>query len=884
MNISSVLQIIMPQPRIKWMKRINSYQPQRIEKKWQNLWSGAELYRADISKAQKPFYNLMMFPYPSGEGLHVGHMYAFSGADVYGRFQRLQGQDVFEPMGFDAFGIHSENYALKVGIHPRQLIDKTTKRYREQLESIGAMFDWSRSLNTTDPSYYRWTQWLFLQLFKAGLAERKAAAVNWCPSCLTVLADEQVIHERCERCDAEVTKKYLKQWFFKITNYSQRLLDNLKNLDWSQRVKAVQRNWIGRQEGALIKFKLNGSNELIEVFTTRPDTLFGATFIAVSPRHKFIEKKFHGLPEKVKKFISRQSSTAYRHAEGPELLGYPLGLEVIHPITGQKLPIWVTNYVLMEYATGAIMGVPAHDERDFRFAKKFGLPLKKVIEPEALTRFVRNPEDIASGAPQDLKLGGELWEGEGRLINSGRFTGLSSQQGRQKIVQWLKNKSLGGPSVSYRLRDWLISRQRYWGPPIPIVYCRKCWEGSNIKNQESRIQEGIDFTIIDGREHAIVPVPEEELPVELPYIKEFKPLGTGRSPLAGNPGFYKTKCPQCKSPATRETDVSDTFLDSSWYYLGYLILKDQGPKTKNQKFELNQRLIKKWLPVDMYIGGAEHSVLHLLYARFITMALHDLGHLPFEEPFSRFRVHGLLIKDGAKMSKSRGNVVVPDKYIKAFGVDIMRLYLLFLGPFQQGGDFRDDGIVGMERFLNRVWRLTAEFLSKRNKDVTVSPATARIRNLTIKRVGEDIASLKYNTAIAALMEYLNHLSDFSTKICGKDVEVLLILLSPFAPHISEELWHQLNQTQPSPADLKKTSIFSTRWPVYDPKLIKQDEATIIVQINGKMRSSLRLPAGADQDTVSKQALKDERIKRWLADPGKIKKTIFIKDRLINFVV
>jgi leucyl-tRNA synthetase len=797
----------------------------KIEKKWQEYWRKNKTYEPDIKGARQPFYNLMMFPYPSAEGLHVGNMYAFTGADIYGRFKRMQDYDVFQPMGLDGFGIHSENYALKIGAHPMKQAEASEKRFYKQLELIGNGFAWEEKLETYDPDYYKWTQWIFVQLFKRGLAYRKKAPVNWCPSCKTVLADEQVITSRCERCSHLVVKKELEQWFFRITKYADKLLENLDKIDWSERVKIAQRNWIGKSEGALLQFEIQNSKFKIDVFTTRPDTLFGATYMVLAPEHPLIqdsESNIQNLTE-VKKYIAqtKKKTEEERIAEGKEKTGVELkGIKAINPATKKEIPVWVADYVLGSVGTGAIMAVPAHDERDFEFAKKFRLPVEKVIQPPRIV-----PEPVPGQAVPDAKIVSECWIGEGELINSGKFDGMDSKKARWEITKFVGGKR----KIQYRLRDWLISRQRYWGVPIPMIYCEKCnWQ----------------------------PVPEEDLPVKLPYVKDFRPKGKNESPLASVKSFYETKCPKCGDKARRETDVSDTFLDSAWYYLRY-------PSVKEKRAAWNKTTTKKWLPVQMYIGGAEHSVLHLLYSRFLTMAFHDMGLLHFDEPFTVFRAHGLLISEGAKMSKSKGNVVVPDEYIKKFGADTLRMYLMFLAPFEQGGDFRDAAILGVSRFLERVWKF-------KPKD---GDASGKILHQTIKKVTEDIESLNYNTATSALMILLN---SFEEK--GADKEeygTFLKLLAPFAPHVTEEIWQNVLG--------HKTSIHKEEWPEYDPKLIEEKTFKLVIQINGKVRATVSAEKGLSRKEAEELALGVNKVSEALGDK-KPKKIIFVPDRLINFVI
>ncbi len=758
-----------------------------IEKKWSQRWFLTKIYEPDLARAKRPFYNLMMFPYPSAEGLHVGNMYAFTGSDIYGRFRRMQGDDVFQPIGLDGFGIHSENYALKIGTHPMKQAKISEKRFYDQLKMIGNGFAWQERLETYDPDYYKWTQWIFVQMWKRGLAYRQKASVNWCPSCKTVLADEQVINGKCERCGTEAIKKDLEQWFFKITKYADRLLKNLDKIDWPERIKIAQRNWIGKSEGVLLEFPIQNTKNEIKVFTTRPDTVYGATYMVLAPEHELVEKledqitNFKQVAAYVKKAKTR--TEVERTREEKRKTGVPLkGIRAINPATKKEIPVWVSDYVLASYGTGAIMAVPAYDERDLKFAKEFKLPIVKA-----------------------------------KLVDKDR---IIKKIGGQKTVQ-------------YHLRDWLISRQRYWGPPIPMIFCQKCdWQ----------------------------PVPEKDLPVKLPLIKNFRPTGTGEAPLASVKSFYETKCPKCGGRARRETDVSDTFLDSAWYFFRYI-----DHQNKSQPFD--KLRARKWLPVQRYIGGAEHAVLHLLYSRFLTMAFKDMKLIGFEEPFTQFRAHGLLISSGAKMSKSKGNVVVPDVYIKKYGADTTRLYLMFLGPYEQGGDWRDAGIIGIVRFLNRVWNLgtKTEFVEKKG----VSPWL----HFHIKEITDDIANLKYNTAIAELMTALNKLEK-EKEISRKDFEIFLLLLAPLAPFIAEELWAKLGN---------KYSIHRQAWPKYDKRYLKKETFSLIIQVNGKVRGQVRVRRGASETEAKRLALAEEKIKKTIG-AGKIKRTVFVKNRLINFVV
>ncbi len=821
------------------------YDPGAIERKWQERWEAHGTNTTDIDQGIRPFYALMMFPYPSAEGLHVGNLFAFTGSDIYGRFQRLQGHTVLEPLGYDAFGIHSENFALKVGTHPATLIPRNIDNFRRQLKRAGLMIDWDRELSTTDPRYYKWTQWLFLQLYKRGLAYKKGAAVNWCPNDKTVLANEQVIAGECERCGARVEQRFLEQWFFRITDYAGRLLDNLDRLDWSDSTKQAQRNWIGRSDGAEIVFRVQDLEELtgtatteiglsgeytlqpidIKVFTTRPDTIFGATYLVLAPEHPLLDRlTTDEQRDAVLGYVARAAKQdIVSRKVSKEKTGVFTGSYAINPATQRPIPVWVADYVLMEYGTGAIMAVPGHDERDFEFANEFDLPIVRVVAgpgPHAAHARLDEAYTDIDGA---------------RLVNSGEFSGSSIEDGKREITNWLNVKGHGRAIVNYRLHDWCISRQRYWGPPIPIIYCDKC---------------------------GTVPVPEKDLPVELPFVEDFKPDDTGVSPLARVESWYRVKCPSCGGPARRETDVSDTFLDSAWYFLRY-------PSTERDDVAFDAARTEKWLPVESYIGGNEHAVLHLLYSRFTTMVLHDAGMLRFEEPFTRFRAHGTIVRDGAKMSKSRGNVVIPDEYVERWGADTFRTYLMFLGPYEEGGDFRDQSIAGVRRFIERLWAS----VDGAGSTGTPDPLVMRKLHQTIKKVSSDIPALSYNTAIAAMMEYINVVRREERTAHRAEVEPLVQLVSPFAPHVAEELWERMGHDQ---------SVFDSGWPSFDPAIAAEDLVTIAVQVNGKTRGTVQIPTGAGQDAAQAAALADQAIAKFVT--GTPKKVIFVPGRLLNVVV
>jgi leucyl-tRNA synthetase len=821
------------------------YDPAAIELKWQTRWKAEGTNSPDLANGANPYYALMMFPYPSAEGLHVGNLFAFTGNDIHGRFQRLQGHTVFQPFGFDAFGIHSENYAIKVGIHPGELIPRNIDNFRRQVQRTGLMVDWRHELSTTDPSYYKWTQWVFLQLYKQGLAYKKAAAVNWCPFDKTVLANEQVVGGACERCGTMVEQRFLEQWFFRITDYAGRLLANLDGLDWSESTKTAQRNWIGKSEGAEIVFVVQDVLEFagsatvsaglsgevamstveVRVFTTRADTIFGATYLVLSPEHPLVESiTSDDNREEVEQYVAKAAKQdLVSRKTTKEKSGVFTGAYATNPATGQPIPIWVADYVLMEYGTGAIMAVPGHDERDHEFALLYDLPIVRVIAGD---------EHSTESPIGDVAFTGT----DGcRLVNSGRFNGLSVNEGMIAITTELATQHAAVPVVNYRLHDWCISRQRYWGPPIPIVYCDTC---------------------------GVVPVPEEQLPVILPSIEDFRPDDSGVSPLARHAEWYHTSCPTCDGPARRETDVSDTFLDSAWYFLRYA-------SSDRDDVPFDDALTKKWLPVHSYIGGNEHAVLHLLYSRFVTMVLHDAGFIDFEEPFTRFRAHGMIVREGAKMSKSKGNVVNPDEYINEWGADAFRTYLMFLGPYEEGGDFRDKGISGVKRFLDRLWRSVQDARTEGD----LEPEVQRKLHQTIKKVGEDIPRLGYNTAIAAMMEYMNTMRSGERKPHVDEVRPLVQLVSPFAPHIAEELWSLLGNA---------TSVFAAGWPTYDPELILENTVTMAVQVNGKTRGTITVAKTVAQDDALAAVMAEPGIAKFVTGPAR--KIIFVPGRMINILV
>jgi len=834
-----------------------NYNPQKIEKKWQKQWEKWKLFKTPDKPKKPKFYVLDMFPYPSAEGVHVGHLRGYTFSDLIAKKKMMEGFNCLHPMGWDAFGLPAENFAIKTGIHPAKLIKKSITNIKKQLLSAGFGYDWEREICSSEANYYQWTQWMFLQFYQAGLAYKKGAAVNFCPSCKTVLANEQVIDGRCERCSSLVEKKYLEQWFFKITDYAERLLNDLNKIDWPEKIKIMQRNWIGKSEGTDIKFLISNraqaklgraaggleSQFLINVFTTRVDTLFGCTYVVIAPEHPIIENlesQTENLRE-IEKYIkeAKKKTEIERLAEDKEKTGIEIrGIKAINPVNNQEVPIFVADYVLMEYGTGAIMAVPAHDQRDFIFAKKRGLEMIEVIKPRT----------GSSPFPE------RAFEEDGILVNSGPFSEKTSKEAREEITKYLGKRGQAKETICYKLRDWLISRQRYWGAPIPIIYCPKCGE---------------------------VPVPEKDLPVKLPEIKDFKPTGKGESPLAKSKKFVKVKCPKCKKPAKRETDTLDTFVCSSWYFLRYI-----DPKNKKEPF--GKLRVKQWLPVDLYIGGAEHATLHLLYTRFFTKFLFDQKliefaeasfHLTphsasprsaFDEPFLKLFNQGIVYRQGAKMSKSKGNVVTPDRIIQKFGADTMRLYELFMGPADQATEWSDKGVIGCYRFLNKVWNLRQK--TANNKQRTENRELEKMVHKTIKKVTEDIENFRFNTAISALMILANEMEK-QEKISLIHYSLFLILLSPMAPHLSEELWQKLGNQK---------SIFLGKWPKYDSKLIKEEIVTLVIQINGKVRDKIEVEADISKEKAKKLAISREKVQKWI-EGKEIKKVIFVPGRLINIV-
>ncbi len=802
--------------------------PSEIEKKWQAKWDDTKLYRFEPKNVAKKQYILEMFSYPSGANLHVGHWYNYGLTDSYARFKRMQGYEVFQPQGFDAFGLPAENYAIKTGIHPMDSTRANIAKMEEQLKRMGATFDWDYEVKTCDPDYYRWTQWCFLQLYHKGLAYRKEAPVNWCPSCNTVLANEQVIDGECERCQSPVKRKLLTQWFFKITAYAEELLSKLDELDWPEKTKIMQRNWIGKSIGGEITFDLEDGSERFTVFTTRADTLYGCTYVVVAPEHPIVGRIT--TPEHkdaVQAYIdyAAKASDIDRMSTVREKTGCFTGAYAINPVNGRKIPIYVADYVLYTYGTGVVMAVPAHDERDYEFAQKYDLPIERVIKG------VNCPDDLP-------------FTEYGVLVNSMRHDGETSQEALKTVIEELKTKDAGAFKTNYRLRDWLISRQRYWGAPIPIVYCEKC---------------------------GAVPVPESELPVLLPYDVDFTPDGT--SPLLKSDAFINCACPKCGGAAKRDADTMDTFVCSSWYFLRY-------PDNKNEKEAWNKEWIDSMLPVDKYVGGAEHACLHLLYSRFFVKALRDLGHLSFDEPFLSLVHQGTILgPDGQKMSKSLGNTVSPDECIQKFGSDVFRMYLMFGFSYIEGGVWSEDGIKAISRFVERVERLCARVSAIQGKGGALDKELRYALNYAVKQMTLDYDRFQFNTAIARAMELTNALYKYADsgaaepKLFADTIKTLLLLLAPAMPHLAEELWEQLGGTY---------SIFNQPWPSVDESALALDEIELGVQLNGKIRARVKLAAGLSKDEIERAVLADEAVKAQLE--GKNVRKVIVAKNIVNIVV
>ena len=808
---------------------LESYNPVEIEPKWREYWISNRLHQAKDDDPRPKYYCLDMFPYPSGSGLHVGHWRSYVLPDCWSRYKWLQGFNVLHPMGWDAFGSPAENDAIQKGIQPSVSTKRNIENFKRQLYEIGAMYDWSREVNTTDPEYYKWTQWIFVKMFKAGLAYKTFMPVNWCPGCKTGIANEDVVNGRCERCGTEVTKKELNQWMLRITRYADRLLSGLQNLDWPEKVKTMQSNWIGRSEGAEVTFTAtaaDGTQHPLKIFTTRPDTLFGATYMVMAPEHPLV-KEFTSSAQSssVEAYVEKvKSERDIDRAAKTEKTGVFTGAYAINPVNSEKIPIWIADYVLMAYGTGAIMAVPAHDERDYEFAKKFGLEIREVVSSQ---------KGIATEAFID----------EGTMINSGQFTGKPSAEGRKAIVKWLEEKGLGHGTINYKLRDWVFSRQRYWGEPIPIVYCSvNC---------------------------GLVPVPEEDLPVRLPDVERYQPTGTGESPLAAIHDWVNTKCPNCGAPAQRETDTMPQWAGSSWYFLRY-------PSPHEQNALISEKG-REWVPVDMYVGGVEHAILHLLYSRFFTMFLHDIGVVDFDEPFLRLFNQGMITylgKSGKaeKMSKSKGNVVSPDGLVREFGCDSLRMYELFVGPPELDAEWSDNGIKGVYGFLRKAWH----WVSMHNGQWAATPSSAMLtqRHRLIKNVTERLEAFRMNTIVSSFMEFVNEVTDMREAPDKGTVEAFLIAIAPFAPHFAEELWQQTGHPP---------SVFFQKWPAWDEAFTVEDTVSIPVQINGKHRGTITVKTDASEDVVLDAAMKDHAVGRYL-DGKTIRKKVYVKNRILNLVV
>ncbi len=833
------------------------YNFKEIESKWQKRWEEDKIFKVDEVPSKKKYYLLEMFPYPSGK-IHMGHVRNYTIGDVLARFKKMQGYNVLHPMGWDAFGLPAENAAIKHGVHPVRWTIDNISYMRKQLKMLGLSYDWEREIATCNQKYYKWNQWIFLKMLEKGLAYRKKGFVNWCNSCQTVLANEQVEDGLCWRCESVVIQKELEGWFLKITDYAEGLLKGCERLasGWNERVLTMQKNWIGKSYGAEVDFPVDGSDKAIKIFTTRQDTLFGATFMCMSPEHPLVSELVKGTGQEnaVKKFIEEISreDKRMRSAEETEKKGIFTGRYAINPMNKEKIPIYLANFVLIEYGTGAIMSVPAHDQRDLEFAKKYNLPIRVVISPEIPPPLNSSPHKwgrIEVG--EYLK---EAFTNEGHLINSGQFNGLNSREALDKIGDYLRDNKIGKKTVNYRLRDWGISRQRYWGTPIPIIYCDTC---------------------------GVVPLPYEDLPVILPTDIDFP--SDGKSPLMNNEKFIKVKCPKCKSDAKRETDTMDTFICSSWYFLRYTSPRYEDYPVKNEA-------VKYWMPVDQYIGGIEHAVLHLLYARFFTKFLNDIGLVNTDEPFTNLLTQGMVVKDGAKMSKSKGNVVDPDDIIDKYGADTARLFILFTSPPEKDLDWSDQGVEGAFRFLNRVWRLVTEQGSGvrgqgsekiLNSQFSILNSKLRmITHITIKRVTEDIEKrFHFNTAISAIMEFVNSLYQQSAASSQQSemkvaINTLIILISPFVPHIAEEMWEKMGN---------KGSVMNEPWPFYNPEFIKSEEMTIIVQINGKVRSKVTVNTDISDDGLRNTVLSDIKVKEWTNDK-EIKKFVIVPKKLVSIVV
>ncbi|KKP79746.1 MAG: leucine--tRNA ligase [Candidatus Moranbacteria bacterium RIFOXYA12_FULL_35_19] len=830
---------------------MDKYEPKKIEAKWQKYWDKNGTYK-DYGR-KKRFYALDMFPYPSGAGLHVGHPKGYIATDTFSRYKILQGYSVIHPMGWDAFGLPAENFAIKNKTNPNIFTAKSVAIFKKQLEKFGFTYDWDREINTTDPGFYKWTQWIFTKLFEKGLAYESNEPINWCPSCKTGLSNEDLEDGKCERCGSEIEQKPMRQWVLKMTDYADRLLYDLdsEDLDWEDMIVEQQRNWIGRSEGVQFELKISGTNEEIEVYTTRIDTVFGMTYVVVAPEHKIIEKikdKIENYPEIEEYILRANKKTALERTElQKEKTGVEIkGVKIINPFNQEELSLFVADYVIGGYGTGAVMAVPAHDERDFEFAKKYNLPIKGVIFPEKIDSGLmindieekfKKFKEKSDKSILDIWKGNRVFTEDGVLWdNSKNYFGLTSQEARKKMTAWLEKNKLGQKKVNYKMRDWVFSRQRYWGEPIPIIHCEKC---------------------------GAVAVPENQLPVILPEVENYEPTGTGESPLASITDWVNTTCPKCGGKGKRETNTMPQWAGSSWYYLRYI-------DPKNSFALVDKDLEKKWMPVDLYVGGAEHATRHLLYARFWHKFLFDIGAVSTKEPFKRLVHVGLILaEDGKKMSKRWGNVVNPDDIISQFGADAIRVYEMFMGPFTQSIAWSTKGVVGTKRFLEKVWKIQ----EKISEQEIVNNKLNNLIHKTIKKVGEDIENFRFNTAISALMILANEMEKQS-ELSITNYQLLITLLSPFAPHLAEELWRNLGN---------KKSIFQEAWPAYDLEMIKDEEIELIIQINGKVRDKIIVSADISEDEAKKIALEREKVKNHIAEK-EIRKNIFVKGRLINIVI
>ena len=826
---------------------MEKYNHKKIEEKWKNIWEETGIYKVDDKNDKPKYFILDMFPYPSGEGLHVGHPKGYIATDIFARMKTMQGFNVLHPMGWDAFGLPAENYAIKTKTHPRVATENNIETYKRQLGMLGLTYDWDREISTIDPKFYRWTQWIFLQMFKKGLAYESHEPINWCPSCKTGLANEDLEDGRCERCETGIERKPMRQWVLKITDYADRLLEDIDKLeDWDESIKEQQRNWIGRSEGAKVKFRIknlelkNNKEDFLEVFTTRPDTLFGATYMVVAPEHALIEKNKESIKnyDEITKYIKK--ALAKSELERGELQKDKTGVKIeglvaINPVNEKEIPVFVADYVLAGYGTGAIMAVPAHDERDWEFAKKYNIEIIKVVKPEPLMTFAKYSDGIPSSVPKEINLEAELFSGKGIAVNSGFLDGFTTGEAKSKMIDYLGEKKIGEKYVNYKLQDWVFSRQRYWGEPIPLIHCEKC---------------------------GVVPVPESDLPVVLPDVENYEPTGTGESPLAGIEDWVNTTCPECSGKAKRETNTMPQWAGSSWYYLRYI-------DPKNDKVLVDKNKEAYWSPVDFYVGGAEHATRHLIYARFWHKFLFDIDVVSYDEPFKRLQHVGLIQgEDNKKMSKRWGNVINPDSIVEEYGADSMRVYEMFMGPFSQACTWSTNGLVGARKFLEKVINLSEKVGDNKSSD-----EVQNILHKTIKKVAEDIEGFKFNTAISQMMILVNKMTE-EKQIDKNDFLLLLQILAPFAPHLAEEIWSEMGN---------KESITKQSWPKYDAKLIIDKKINLVIQVNGKVRDIIEVDADIDETQAKEMATKNEKIQKWIE--GKtVLKVIFVKGKLVNIVV